>query len=169
MITKLDSVAIQDLTDRLLSARQSNLKMVLDIDHRLEVLEEKHGVEYINDSKSTTLNATAYSFKCMERPVVWLLSCMDHQQDLSALALAVESGVKSILYLGQNDEPFVSEFVHHVDLIQRCDTMEELVHEAAVIAEVGDVVLFSPACPVSCSYAGFSERGDEFKSAFHSL
>ena len=169
MITKLDSGAIQDLTDRLLSARQSNLKMVLDIDHRLETLGKKYGVEYINDSKSTTLNATAYSFKCMEQPVVWLLSCMDHQQDLSALSQAVESGVKSILYLGNDDELFVSEFVHQVDLIQRCDTMDELVKEAAAIADVGDVVLFSPACPVTGRYTGFAERGEEFKSAFQSL
>jgi UDP-N-acetylmuramoylalanine--D-glutamate ligase len=169
MITKLNRGAIQDLTDRLLSSRQSNLKMVLDIDHRLETLGEKYGVEYINDSKSTTLNATAYSLKCMNQPVVWLLSCMNHQQDLSALHQAVEAGVKSILYLGNEDESFVSELVHHVDLIQRCDSMEELVKEAASIADVGDVILFSPACPVSDSYTGFAERGDCFKSAFYSL
>ncbi len=169
MITKLDSGAIQDLTDRLLSARQSNLKMVLDIDHRLQTLGEKNGVEYINDSKSTTLNATAYSFKCMEQPVVWLLSCMDHQQDLSALTEAVKAGVKSILYLGLDDEPFVGEFVHQVELIQRCDTMNEMLKEADSIADVGDVVLFSPACPSSKDYADFAERGGAFRSAFQSL
>ncbi len=169
MITKLDRVALQDLTDRLLSARQSNLKMVLDIDHRLQLLGERQGVEYINDSKSTTLSATAYSLKCMERPVIWLLSCMGHQQDLSALKEAVKAGVKSIFYLGHDNMPFVEEFVHHVDLIQRCDSMEEMVSEASEIARKGDVVLFSPACASSEAYTDFAERGEVFKSAYDSL
>ena len=169
MITKLDRVAIQDLTDRLLSARQSNLKMVLDIDHRLQLLGEREGVEYINDSKSTTLNATDYSLKCMERPVIWLLSCMDHQQDLSGLSEAVKAGVKSILYLGHDNQTFVEEFIHHVELIQRCDDMEEMMNEASALAEDGDVILFSPACATSIEYGDFAARGAAFIEAFENL
>jgi UDP-N-acetylmuramoylalanine--D-glutamate ligase len=167
--TKLDREAIQDLTDRLLSARNSNLKRVLEIDHRLELVATKDGVEFLNDSKSTTVNATHYSLSCMDGQVIWLLSCMDHKQDLSLLRPLVESKVRAILYLGKDDEPLVEEFVQQVDVIQCCDSMVELLHEAQKLAEVGETVLFSPATAVSESYESYRQRGEEYREAVRSL
>ncbi|NND95430.1 MAG: hypothetical protein HKN45_11240 [Flavobacteriales bacterium] len=162
--TKLDREAIQDLTDRLLSARQSNLKRVLDIDHRLELLGEWKNVEVINDSKSTTVNATRYSLSCMERPIVWLISCMEHQADISSLQALVDEKVRAILYVGQDDDPLIEEFVQHVDVIQSCDNMVELVAEAQKLAEVGECILFSPATSVSDQYDSYIERGIDFRN-----
>lgn len=167
--TRLDREAIQDLTDRLLSARSSNLKMVLDIDHRLELVNELNGVEYINDSKSTTLNATLYSLKCLERPMIWLLTCMDHQKDLSMLLPLVENKVKSILYVGNSDESFIEEFIQEVDLIQQCESMDEMLLESQKLAEEGDAVIFSPACSASETYIDFKQRGGAFREAVNKL
>jgi UDP-N-acetylmuramoylalanine--D-glutamate ligase len=163
--TKLDKEAIQDLTDRLLSARSSNLKRVLEINHRLELLGVWNDVEVIDDSKSTTVNATHYSLSCMERPVVWLLTCMDHKQDLSLLKSLVQEKVKAILFIGNQDEPFIEEFVQHVDVIQCCDTMVELVTESQKLAEAGESILFSPATAASDMYESYFQRGEEFSKA----
>lgn len=169
MITKLDRGAIQDLTDKLLSARQSNLKMVLDIGHRLETLGIVGQVEYINDAKSTTVNATALSLKCMDRPVVWLLSCMQHQQDIMALHAMVKTKVHSIIYLGNDSDSFVGEFVHDVDQIIRCETMEEMLLEAKHVARPGDAVLYSPASPTALPFVGYADRGSVFTGAFKTV
>ena len=167
--TKLNKEAIQDLTDKLLSARNSNLKMVLDIDHRLQLVGSKDGVEYINDSKSTTVTATHYSLTCMEGPVIWLLSCLETRQRFGELKSLVDEKVNAIFFLGKEDDPFIEEFIQHVDVIQSCDTMVELVSESMKLAEAGDTVLFSPASAVSDAYEGYGERGAEFKTAVESL
>lgn len=167
--TRLDKQAIQDLTDRMLSARSSNLKMVLEIEHRLETVRELDGVSYLNDSKSTTLNASHYSLTCVDGPVIWLLSCMDHQKDLTYMQRLVEDKVKCILFLGDANEPFVEEFIQDVDLIQRCESMEEMLREARNLAESGDTVLFSPACPVSESFTDFKHRGGAYREAVNQI
>ncbi|NNC82820.1 MAG: hypothetical protein HKN79_04520 [Flavobacteriales bacterium] len=167
--TKFDKETIQDLTDRLLDARNSNLKMVLDIEHRLEHTATIQGVEIINDSKSTSMTATHYSLNCMQSPVIWLLSCVAAESDLSALRDIVEEKVSAILYLGQEDSSLVEDFIQQVDVIQCCDTMVELMDEALKLADAGDTILFSPATAVSEQFESYRHRGEEFKRAVQTM
>lgn len=169
---KLDRSAIQDLTDRLLTARNSNLKMVLDIDHRLEQLQVEgldKEVVILNDAKSTTLRATVYSLGCIDTPIVHCLSCKEQARSLAALLPALKGKVKAVFYLGLEDTSLVEELMAEVSLVQRCDSMEELVSEAYAKAEDGDTILYSPASPASEYYGDYATRGEAFKAAVAKL
>ncbi|MDA0713830.1 MAG: hypothetical protein O2867_09135 [Bacteroidetes bacterium] len=167
--TKLDPTQISALTDRLLTARKNNLKQVLEIEHRLETVLEKDGVEYLNDSKSTDITATMYSLVCMDRPLVWLLSCIEGYEDFTELIPLVRDKVKAIFYAGNENDLLVEDMINEVELIQQCGNMEELVKEAQAYAEAGDTVLFSPSSPSNDLYGSYRKRGEEFRKCVRAL
>jgi len=163
--TRLDKLKIEKLTDRLLSERHNNLKRILDIDHRLETVSTQDGVEWMNDSKATTIGATKYSLQCMESPVIWMMSCEMRYEDLSALRRLAESKVKALIYVGAEDSDLVEEFVNLVPVVVHCESLTEAVAESRLLAESGDVVLFSPASPTANSYENYRARGEAFRKA----
>jgi UDP-N-acetylmuramoylalanine--D-glutamate ligase len=162
--TKLSREKIERLTDRLLSERENNLKRVLEIDHRLETVCEQDGVEYINDSKATDVSATLYSLQCLEKPVIWIMSCTDRYSDLSRLKSMVEQKVKAMIYVGAQDDELVEEFIDSASLIVRADSLEEALIEAARLGLEGDAVLFSPASPSGDLYDSYKQRGEAFST-----
>jgi UDP-N-acetylmuramoylalanine--D-glutamate ligase len=167
--TKLDPEQISALTDKLLIARKNNLKQVLEIEHRLETVLEIDGVEYLNDSKATDVTATMYSLVCMDRPVVWLLSCVVGYEDFSELIPLVRDKVKAIFYAGNVNDLLVEDMINDVDLILQCGSMEEMVKEAQDYAEAGDTVLFSPCTPSDDLYGTYRRRGEEFRKCVRAL
>ena len=92
------------LSNELIEARKSSLTEFSGIEHRLELVSEKDGVEYINDSKATDVNSTWYSLEYMEKPVVWIIGLSDLDTDYSIFSELVENKVKSIVCLGENKE-----------------------------------------------------------------
>lgn len=170
MITaRLEKEKLSDLTDQLLTARKSNLKKVLDIEHRLETVSVIDGLEFINDSKSTSISATYYSLQCMDKPVVWLLSCLQGSMELSVLKSLVQEKVSSIFFIGAPEDPLVEEFINDVELIQQCENIDELLREAVVYADKDDIILFSPAAPTCDDFKDFKDRGEKFRKAVKQL
>ena len=50
-------------------------KSLLDfenIEHRLEYVITVHGIDFINDSKATNVNAAWYAVESMNKPFVWI-------------------------------------------------------------------------------------------------
>lgn len=167
--TKLDPAEISALTDRLLMARSNNLKQILEIEHRLETVGTKDGVEFLNDSKATEPTATLYSLKCMDKPVVWLLSCVIGFEDFSELREHISGKVKAIFYMGDTNDLLVEDFVNEVEVVQQCSNMEELVAEAFDFASEGETILFSPATPSSELFGNYRRRGEEFRKCVRAL
>jgi len=167
--TKLDPAEISALTDRLLIARSNNLKKILEIEHRLETVGEKEGVEFLNDSKATDSTATMYSLTCMDKPVIWLLSCVVGFEDFSDLKAVASDKVKAIFYLGETNDLLVEDFVNEVDVVQQCSSMEELVQEAFNYSREGETILFSPATPSSDIFGNYRRRGEEFRKCVGNL
>jgi UDP-N-acetylmuramoylalanine--D-glutamate ligase len=150
--TKLDPAEISALTDRLLIARSNNLKQILEIEHRLETVSMKDGVEFLNDSKATEPTSTLYSLSCMDKPVVWLLSCVLGFEDLSELRGMVSGKVKAIFYMGDTNDLLVEDFVTEVEY-----------------ANEGETILFSPATPSSELFGNYRKRGEEFRKCVMAL
>ena len=167
--TKLDPAEISALTDRLLMARSNNLKQILEIEHRLETVGTKDAVESLNGSKATEPTATLYSLKCMDKPVVWLLSCVIGFEDFSELREHISGKVKAIFYMGDTNDLLVEDFVNEVEVVQQCSNMEELVAEAFDFASEGETILFSPATPSSELFGNYRRRGEEFRKCVRAL
>ena len=137
--------------------------------HRLEPVLKISGVEYINDSKATNVNATYYALDSMQTPTVWIVGGVDKGNDYLDLMPLVREKVKAIVCLGLDNQKIVQTFYNVVDLIVETAGAEEAAKVAYKIAEKGDTVLLSPACASFDLFENYEDRGDKFKQAVREL
>ena len=138
-------------------------------EHRLESVLKINGVQYINDSKATNVNATFYALDSMKTPTVWIVGGVDKGNDYLDLMPLVREKVKAIICLGLDNQKIVQTFCNVVDLIVETAGAEEAVKVAYKIAEKGDAVLLSPACASFDLFENYEDRGNQFKQAVSEL
>lgn len=161
------------LASQLLNVRSQSIKESLTnfegVEHRLENVQKVRGVQYINDSKATNVNATFYALECMERPTVWIVGGVDKGNDYSDLLPLVREKVRAIVCLGENNEKIKYVFSNVVDIVVETAGAEEAVKVAHKLAQKGDTVLLSPACASFDLFENYEDRGRQFKEAVRSL
>ena len=141
-----------------------------NIEHRLEYVITVHGIDFINDSKATNVNAAWYAVESMNKPFVWILGGVDKGNDYTELIkVAKEKNVKAIICLGSENKKIKDSFKSVVDIFEEAKDMHEAVNKSYAIASSGDVVLLSPACASFDLFENFEHRGSEFKKMVRSL
>ncbi|WP_299669447.1 UDP-N-acetylmuramoyl-L-alanine--D-glutamate ligase [uncultured Polaribacter sp.] len=138
-------------------------------EHRLENVLKVRGVEYINDSKATNVNATFYALECMDKQTVWIVGGEDKGNDYNDLLPLVREKVKAIVCLGLDNDKIKNMFGNVVDIIVETAGAEEAVKVAHKLSENGDAVLLSPACASFDLFENYEDRGRQFKKAVRSL
>jgi UDP-N-acetylmuramoylalanine--D-glutamate ligase len=129
------------------------------VPHRLELVAERDGVRYVNDSKATNVAAALRALAAYAgEPVHLILGGSPKGEDFAPLAAAVGSNVRSVHLIGA-EGPRIGE------AIEGCPdgTLEAAVAHARRLAERGDVILLSPACASYDQFANFEERGEAFR------
>ena len=140
-----------------------------NVEHRLEHVLTVHGIDFINDSKATNVNASWYALESMKKNVVWIVGGVDKGNDYSELAGLVEDKVKTIICLGDKNQKIIKFFQGKVDTIVQASSMNEAVNQSFSIANKGDVVLLSPACASFDLFENYEDRGLKFKKAVRAL
>ncbi len=161
------------MASSLLRVRSNTIRESLEdfegAEHRLEEVLKINGVQYINDSKATNVNATFYALESMKTPTVWIVGGVDKGNDYLDLMPLVREKVKAIICLGVDNQKIVQTFHNVVDLIVETVGAEEAVKVAYKIAEKGDTVLLSPACASFDLFENYEDRGNKFKQAVREL
>ncbi|MGY5352452.1 UDP-N-acetylmuramoyl-L-alanine--D-glutamate ligase [Wenyingzhuangia sp. IMCC45533] len=161
------------LAAQLLKARKKTILESLEsfegAEHRLENVIKVNGVQYINDSKATNVNATFYALECMTAPTVWIVGGVDKGNDYSELFPLVREKVKAIICLGLDNTKIKHAFENIVDFIEEVETADDAVKIAYKLADKGDSVLLSPACASFDLFENYEDRGRKFKDAVRSL
>ena len=140
-----------------------------NIEHRLEHVVTIHGIDFINDSKATNINATWFALESMNKKVVWIAGGVDKGNDYEKLNSLVKSKVKSIICLGKNNKNLIDSFSSQVENIVHALNMKDAVRQSYNIANSGDVVLLSPSCASFDLFENFEDRGLQFKQHVRSL
>jgi UDP-N-acetylmuramoylalanine--D-glutamate ligase len=157
----------------LMNVRDEQLRESLadfqQVEHRLEVVARVHGVEFINDSKATNVNATWYALECQTRPVIWIAGGIDKGNDYSMLYELAGDKVKGLVCLGVDNAPLVANFSSWVPAIAEARSMIDAVKAAYAMADDGDVVLLSPSCASFDLFDNYEDRGRQFKQAVREL
>lgn len=157
----------------LLKVRKDTIRESLEdfegAEHRLEMVLKINGVQYINDSKATNVNATFYALDSIKAPIVWIVGGVDKGNDYLDLMPMVREKVKAIICLGLDNQKIIQTFSNVVDLIVETAGAEEAVKVAYKIAEKGDSVLLSPACASFDLFENYEDRGNKFKEAVRTL
>ncbi|KRO64999.1 MAG: UDP-N-acetylmuramoylalanine--D-glutamate ligase [Cryomorphaceae bacterium BACL11 MAG-121015-bin20] len=148
--------------------RQSMLDFQ-NVEHRLEYVLTVHGIDFINDSKATNVNACWFALESMQKNVVWIVGGVDKGNDYSELDEMVTNKVKAIICLGQNNQKIIKSFQGKVDTIVQASSMSEAVNQSFSLANKGEVVLLSPACASFDLFANYEDRGFQFKKAVRAL
>jgi len=161
------------LVAKLLGIRDETLRESLEnfdsIEHRLEPVFKINGVQYINDSKATNVNATFYALESMNNPTVWIVGGTDKGNDYTDLLPLVREKVKAIICLGLDNTKIIETFGNVVDFICETAGAEEAVKVAYKVSEKGDTVLLSPACASFDLFENYEDRGRQFKEAVRLL
>lgn len=140
-----------------------------NLEHRLEYVLTVHGIDFINDSKATNVNASWFALESMQKNVVWIVGGVDKGNDYSEMDSLVIDKVKAIICLGQNNQKIIKSFQGKVDTIVQASSMAEAVNQSYSIADNGEVVLLSPACASFDLFENYEDRGFKFKKAVRAL
>jgi len=140
-----------------------------NVEHRLEYVLTVHGIDFINDSKATNVNACWYALESMTKDVVWIVGGVDKGNNYAELANMVDEKVKAIICLGENNENIIDAFTGKVDTIVQASNMQEAVSQSYALANKEDVVLLSPACASFDLFANYEDRGFQFKKQVRNL
>ncbi|MBX7108232.1 MAG: UDP-N-acetylmuramoyl-L-alanine--D-glutamate ligase [Chitinophagales bacterium] len=158
--------SILDIRKDLIRESLSDFKA---LEHRLEWVADVHGIEFINDSKATTVNAVWYALESISKPVVWIAGGVDKGNDYSLLLDLVRTKVKAIVCMGLDNRKIHEAFSRSVDLIVNTESMTDAVKSAYRLSTNGDCVLLSPACASFDLFQNFEDRGRQFREAVRSL
>lgn len=161
------------VTGKLVEIRKETIRESLsdfhNIDHRLELVGNVHGIEFINDSKATNVNSTWYALESMNNPVILILGGVDKGNDYSMLTDLVKAKVKAIICLGTDNKKIIKAFGGMVETILEAKSAKEAVAQSYKIGKKGDTVLLSPACASFDMFENYEDRGTQFKQAVRAL
>ncbi len=155
-----------------LNVSAQNLSKVLQefagLEHRNEHVAVVNGVEFINDSKATTVNAVRKAIESQVKPVVLMLGGRDKGLDFSKLNDLLPGRVKHIVYFGEARNKIAGEIGTGIsfDIVQG---FREAVETGYKRAENGDAVLLSPGCTSWDEFKSYAERGEVFKKIVREL
>jgi UDP-N-acetylmuramoylalanine--D-glutamate ligase len=131
--------------------------------HRMEVVAERAGVLFVDDSKATNPAAVAAALASFEDPVVLILGGSEKETDFSDILPRLDR-CRAVICQGESG-PGIFEHLRAAGCGDACRlvaNLREAVAEAASLAREGDVVLLSPGCASFDQFAGYAERGEEF-------
>lgn len=133
------------------------------LEHRLELVGEHGGVQWINDSKATNVSSTLVALEGMRRPYVLLLGGRHKGEPYTALAEPFRKFGKVVLAYGES-APIIEQDLGGLVKVERLgSSFAEVMARARALAHPGEAVLLSPACSSYDMFNNYAERGAEFR------
>lgn len=140
------------------------------VEHRIEFVATKDGVDYYNDSKGTNPDAAIKGIQAMNKPTCLIGGGYDKQNEYDEWINSFDGKVKLLVLIGQTREKIAecakkNGFTSYVF----ADSLEEAVKICCEHAVSGDAVLLSPACASWGMFPNYEVRGNMFKEMVHAL
>ena len=140
------------------------------VEHRIEFVATKRGVDYYNDSKGTNPDAAIQGIRAMCKPTVLIGGGYDKQSVYDEWIEAFDGKVKCLVLIGQTREKIADCAKEHgVENIVLADSFEEAFEVCVNQADEGDAVLLSPACASWGMFPNYEVRGKLFKDLVNQL
>lgn len=134
------------------------------VEHRIEFVATKRGIDFYNDSKGTNPDAAIQGIRAMDRPTVLIGGGYDKQSEYDEWIEAFDGKVKCLVLIGQTREKIADCARRHgLTNIVLADSFEEAFAVCVEWAKPGDAVLLSPACASWGMFPNYEVRGARFK------
>jgi Mur ligase-like protein len=164
----LAATAVACLLGADFEAIRTVVKEFRGVEHRLEFVREIRGVEFYNNSKATSVDATAKSLEAFEGGVHLIMGGKDKGAPYAPLRPLLEKRARDVLLIGAAAERIAQELSGSVELVHAGD-LATAVREAFWRARPGEVVLLAPACSSFDQFQDFEHRGRVFKELVQKL
>jgi UDP-N-acetylmuramoylalanine--D-glutamate ligase len=139
--------------------------------HRIQLVFEKDGVSWVDDSKATNPHAAAAALASFDS-VVWVVGGLLKGVDISNLVFKYQAKLKAAIVIGLDRSPVLEALAEHAPNTQvfevtseSQEVMGEAVRLAKAVAVEGDVVLLAPAAASMDQFKDYADRGNQFAAA----
>lgn len=139
------------------------------VEHRLEKVAMVGGVQYVNDSKATNVDACWYALESMKTKVVLILGGKDKGNDYNEIKDLVKEKCSALVYLGADNAKLHAFFDGLGIPVRDTHSMPECVKACYELAKPGETVLLSPCCASFDLFKNMEDRGEQFKSLVRAL
>ena len=151
------------------SAMISVAKTFGGVEHRCELVRERNGVKWYNDSIASSPTRTIAGLNAMTQKVILIAGGYDKHIPYAPLGPKVVEKVKMLILTGATADAIEQSvraaegFAPDAPRIIRADSVQQAVQIADELAQAGDIVTLSPASASFDSYRNFEERGNHYK------
>ncbi|MDE6357662.1 MAG: UDP-N-acetylmuramoyl-L-alanine--D-glutamate ligase, partial [Eubacteriales bacterium] len=140
------------------------------VEHRIEFVCTKNGVDYYNDSKGTNTDASIKAILAMKKPIYLIAGGYDKNADFKEWIKTFENRVKKLILIGEVKEKIAKECKElNFEKFEMADNIEIAVKICYENAKDGECVLLSPACASWDMFKDYEERGNLFKEYIKNL
>ncbi|MCH3981872.1 MAG: UDP-N-acetylmuramoyl-L-alanine--D-glutamate ligase [Prevotella sp.] len=139
------------------------------VEHRLEKVCKVRGVQYINDSKATNVDACWYALESMKTPTILILGGKDKGNDYNEIKDMVKEKCVGLVYLGADNTKLHNFFDGMGIPVRDTHSMKDCVAACYEMAKPGDTVLLSPCCASFDLFKNMEDRGTQFKEQVRNL
>ena len=143
------------------SLRQS-LSDFEGVEHRLQKVARVGGVQYINDSKATNVDACWYALESMTTPTILIIGGKDKGNDYNAIKDLVQKKCAGLVYLGADNTKLHNFFDGMGIPVADTNNMKDCVEACHRMAKPGYTVLLSPCCASFDLFKNMEDRGEQF-------
>ena len=160
-------VSIEDIRKTLINFK--------GVEHRLEYVDTKNGVEYYNDSISTTPGKALAALTSFDKKIILIAGGYDKNLDYSGLGKYIIDSSKYVILLGNTADKIKESIINYESYnseeitIEKVNSLEEAVKLASSVAKQGDIVVMSPASASFDMFKSYKERGNIFKELVDKL
>ena len=146
------------------------------VEHRLEIVREREGVTWVNDSIATAPERTIAALRSFTEPIVLLAGGRDKHLPWEECAAVIQEQARCVVLFGEAAGLIENALMQHAReagvqpvQITRCDDLPSAVAAASAVAQPGDVVLLAPGGTSFDAYADFAARGQHFRALVEAL
>jgi UDP-N-acetylmuramoylalanine--D-glutamate ligase len=171
-IHNLENVMAAATAALLAGAKPRAVQAIIDefrgLPHRLQLVRQRQGVTYVDDSKGTNVGAVVKSLASMSGPVILLAGGVDKGGSYEPLRALVRDRVKRLILFGEARENIRKVLGPETDTVM-VSSLEDAVARASKSARPGDTVLLSPACASFDMFRDYADRGARFRALVEAL
>ena len=139
------------------------------VEHRLEKVCTVRGVQYVNDSKATNVDACWYALESMKTKTILIIGGKDKGNDYAPTIPLVKEKCAGLVYLGADNKKLHDNFDALGIPVRDTHSMKECIQACYEMAEPGMTVLLSPCCASFDLFKNMEDRGEQFKQLAKAL
>ena len=164
----LAAITLARLTGVSASTIREAVREFRAVEHRLELVRTRNGVDFYNDSKATNVDAAMKAVASFPGGVHLILGGKDKDSDYGVMANLLRERVRVVYTIGSAAEKIRGALGGVVKMVE-AETMERAVAQASLAATAGDVVLLAPACSSFDQFENYEHRGRVFRQLVEAL